>query len=214
MIRNKYQGLFIVIDGLDGSGLSTQANLLTKALRGGGNDVYMTKEPTNNVIGGLIRGFLSGVYELRPEAAQLLFAADRSHHLSREIIPMLEGGNTVVCDRYAWSTIAFGSIDIDRNWLIEINRYAILPDVSIFLGVPPKICIKRIVEDRYDFELFEKVRELTKVWRTYRWLARNFKKDVVVVNGVGAVGDVHERIIRALLTNSKAKRILNKVVTK
>jgi dTMP kinase len=113
MKKNKYPGLLIAMEGLDGSGLSTQTKRVVEVFRKNDTGVYLTKEPTNNVIGGLVRGVLSGVYELEPEAVQLLFSADRSHHLSREIIPMLKGGNTVVCDRYVWSTIAFGSL----NWI-------------------------------------------------------------------------------------------------
>lgn len=217
MKKNKYPGLFIVVDGLDGSGLSTQTALIRDFFRQAGVNgqtgvnTYLTKEPTDNIIGGLIRGTLSGIYKLQPEAVQLLFSADRSHHLSRKIIPMLEGGNVVVCDRYLWSTVAFGLLKLERKWLLELNKYAILPDISIFLKVSPWECVRRISRDRFDFELFEKTRELTKVWKTYEWLARKFDKKVTIVDGKGEIEEVFERITKVILRNSKAKKIIKKL---
>jgi len=211
MQRNKYPGLFIVVDGLDGSGISTQSALIKDFFRQAGVNAYLTKEPTDNIIGGLIRGTLSGVFKLQPEAVQLLFSADRSHHLSRKIISMLEGGNVVVCDRYLWSTVAFGSLKLERKWLLELNKYAILPDISIFLKVSPQKCVRRISQDRFGLELYEKTRTLTEVWKTYKWLARKFDKKVVVIDGEGKIEEVFERIIKVILKNSKTKKLIKRL---
>lgn len=192
------RGKFIVIEGLDGSGLSTQADLLRNFLRGRGVKTYLTKEPTSNVIGGLVRGALSKIYSLPPAALQLLFAADRQHHLDREIRPMLKNGAIVICDRYFWSSVAYGSLKLDREWLLEINKQALTPDLTIILQVPPKICIQRIVEDRFDLELYEKLEELLKIWGTYQWLAKRFKGKIVVVNGEGSKEEVMERIVKTV----------------
>jgi dTMP kinase len=208
MRRNKYQGLFIAVEGLDGSGLSTQANLLKDHFRQNGTETYLTKEPTDNVIGGLIRGVLSGVYKLQPEAMQLLFSADRSHHLNREVIPMLKKKSVVVCDRYLWSTVAFGSTQLDKKWLLEINKHAVVPDITIILKVPPKVCIKRLAKDRFNFELYEKLNELKKVWSIYQWLANKFDKDIVVVDGEGKIEEIHGKVIDTVLKNSKAKKMI------
>jgi len=122
MIKNPYPGKFIVFEGLDGSGSSTQASKLRdwlnraqKELILGKPRAQLTKEPTNNIIGGLIRGQLTGDWKTRPECLQLLFAADRSHHLEREIIPLLKDGVTVISDRYFFSTIAFGAAENMRQ---------------------------------------------------------------------------------------------------
>jgi len=115
MRTNPYPGLLIDLEGLDGSGVSTQVSLLKKALRAKGEAAYVTKEPTDNLIGGLIRGALTKVYQLPPEALQLLFVADRSHHLAREIVPILKNGGILITDRFLWSTIAFGSLDHSRS---------------------------------------------------------------------------------------------------
>ena len=138
------KGKFIVIEGLDGSGATTQINLLTEFLNKKGIKAYYTKEPTDNVIGGLIRGALSEVYGLPDASLQLLFSADRGHHLERVVEPLMKNGNVVICDRYFWSTIAFGSVSLDKKWLLTLQKYFRVPDLTIFLKVDPKECIKRI----------------------------------------------------------------------
>lgn len=188
------RGIFIVIEGLDGSGATTQGNLLVEYLRGKGFKVYLTKEPTDNVIGGLIRGGLTGVYNLPDTSLQLLFSADRGHHLARFIEPILKNGNVVVSDRYFWSTIAFGSVNLDKDWLLSLQKYFRIPDLTIILKVDPKECVKRISKDRYDFELFEEEKKLRKVWGTYSWLANKFPEKIKIVDGKGTIDKVFERV--------------------
>lgn len=211
MKKNKYPGLFIALEGLDGSGLTTQGNRLVEYFSQNGTRAYLTKEPTDNVIGGLIRGALSGVYKLSPEVLQLLFTADRGHHLNREIIPILKKKRVVVCDRYFWSTVAFGSLNLDLKWLLEINQHFIFPDITILLKVPPELCIKRIMRNRFDFELYEKVGELRKVWKTYEWLAKKFERRTKIVDGVGTIDEVLDRIVEVVSKNTKAKKLVKKI---
>lgn len=193
--KSKRKGKFIVIEGLDGSGSTTQVQLVSGFLNLNGLKTYATKEPTNNVIGGLIRGALTGVYSLPMESLQFLFSADRSHHLHRVIEPQITNGINVICDRYMWSTVAFGSTDIDRNWLLEMQNFFVRSDLTIFLKVDPKECVRRIKKDRYDIELFEEEVKLKKVWRTYGWLAKKFPKEIKIVDGEGTKKEVLERIV-------------------
>jgi dTMP kinase len=171
MIKNNYPGKLIVFEGLDGAGSSTQIDLLAKNLK---SQVVVTKEPTNNIIGGLIRGQLTKDWSSSMECLQLLFAADRAHHLERLIIPALKERKIVLCDRYFFSTVAFGSLDCDRHWLLALNERFILPDLTILLKVSPKECLRRINSNRFNTELFEEEKKLKKVWTTYVWLARKF----------------------------------------
>ncbi len=213
MKKNEHPGLFVVLEGLDGCGLTTQSVRLVEYFSRKGTKAYLTKEPTDNVIGGLIRGALSHVYKLPPEVLQLLFAADRGHHLNREIIPLLKKKRIIVCDRYFWSTVAFGSLNLDFKWLLEINQHFIFPDIIILLKVPPELCVKRIRRNRFDFELFEKLEQLKKVWKTYEWLEEKYKnKRVVIVDGVGKIEEVEARILAAVSGSPKAKRLLGKHV--
>lgn len=196
--KAKSRGLFIVIEGLDGSGATTQVRLLVDYLRLRGVEAYATKEPTDNVIGGLLRGALSGVYQLPSSVIQLLFSADRGHHLEKFIKPILNNGAWVVSDRYMWSTVAFGGVDLDREWLLTLQKYFPLPDATFLLKVNPEVCIERIKRDRHDFELYEELAKLKNVWKNYEWLAKKFKNQVTVIDGGRGESEVFSDIAREL----------------
>lgn len=188
------RGKFIVIEGLDGSGASTQIKLLAEFLSGMGQKTYVTKEPTDNVVGGVARGVLSGSVAFPPDGLQLLFAADRAHHLHKTIIPMLESGANVICDRYFWSSVAFGSVELDREWLWSLQKNFLFPDLSMFLQVSPKTCVERIVKNRFDLELFEDEKRLTSVWSTYEWLRAKFPEITLIVDGEQSKEQVAEAV--------------------
>ncbi|VVB61684.1 putative thymidylate kinase [uncultured archaeon] len=189
------KGKFIVIEGLDGSGASTQVAMLSEYLASKGYKVLVTKEPTNNLVGGLIRGQLTHEWKSNPECLQLLFAADRSHHLEKEIIPALEKGFIVISDRYMYSSLAFGSIDCDIEWLKSINSKFLKPDVSVILNVPPEVSVERIGRSRAGFELFEDKTKLEKVRAAFDKLSKEYK-DVIVIDGTLPVNKVSMAIVR------------------
>lgn len=201
MQKNPYSGKFIVFEGLDGSGSTTQSSKLRDFFNKspqkfilGRSFAHLTKEPTNNIIGGLIRGQLTGDWQTRPECLQLLFAADRAHHLEKEIIPLLKDGMIVISDRYFLSTIAYGASEMeDKDWLIEINKPFILPDLTFLIKVSPKICIERLKADRFHIELFEKENVLTKVWRNYEDLAKRFE-NVYIIDGERPIEEVFTEV--------------------
>ncbi|MCK4807998.1 MAG: dTMP kinase [Candidatus Aenigmarchaeota archaeon] len=202
------KGMFIVFEGLDGSGSSTQVSLLQKALRKAGYTAHITKEPTNNLIGGLIRGQLTKDWKTGPECLQLLFAADRAHHLEREILPGVEKGCVVISDRYYFSTMAFGGIDIDMDWLKKLNEKFKVPDLSFFIKVPARECVKRISDSRFEFELFEEEKKLERVWKNYDILAKDFD-NVHVIDGTQSVEEVHEEILAITLDKLRVKGSMN-----
>ncbi len=189
------KGKFIVIEGLDGSGASTQVGMLSEYLSSKGYKVLVTKEPTNNLIGGLIRGQLTHEWKSNPECLQLLFAADRSHHIEKEIIPALERGFIVISDRYMYSSLAFGSIDCDTEWLKSINSKFLKPDVSIILNVPPEVSVERIGRSRAGFELFEDKAKLEKVRAVFDQLATE-NRGIFMVDGTMPVNKVSMAIVR------------------
>jgi len=123
--------LFIVFEGPDGSGLSTQTKLLAKWFKSKGEKVLLTKEPTNSMIGGLIRSILKKEWKVDMKTFGLLFSADRSHHLSNEIEPALKDGYNVVCDRYILSTLAFNVEKNNLEWLKKLNSH--LENQTLFL---------------------------------------------------------------------------------
>jgi len=201
MKKNSYPGKFIVFDGLDGSGISTQAAMLVdffnekkQKLEFGHVGAYLTKEPTSSLIGGLIKSQLTHEWKSSPECLQLLFSADRAHHLEKEIVPLLEKGVTVVCDRYFFSTLAFGFSEIkDFNWLLSLQKKFLMPDITFFLKVSPKICIERIRKSRFGMTLYEKEEVLARVWKNYEKLSKEFKK-IYIVNGEKPASKVFEEI--------------------
>ncbi|MDD3773715.1 MAG: dTMP kinase [Patescibacteria group bacterium] len=194
MIKNKKgNGLFIAFEGLDGSGSSTQANLLLNYLKNKGRKAFLTKEPTNNIIGGLIRGQLTGDWKTSMECLQLLFAADRAHHFDREIKPALAKGKIIITDRYLFSSIAYGSLALDESWLWEINKNFAMPNCTFLLNVPPGVCLKRITESRLGLELFEEKKKLYKVWSAYERLAKKFK-NVFIIDGLRSPEEIHLEI--------------------
>jgi len=177
------RGKFIVIEGLDGCGKTTQVELLAEELREQGEKVIETNEPTGGLIGKLIRQVLEKKAVLSSDALQLLFVADRLDHLRNEIEPTLKKGEMVICDRYLWSTVAYGSLNLDKNWLLSLHRYCSYPDISIFLEVEPKTCLQRIGLRGKGKTIFEEEGKLRKVWQVYQWLAEKFPKRVIIVDG-------------------------------
>jgi dTMP kinase len=195
------KGKFIVFEGLDGSGQTTQINLLEKYLKSKNQKVHITAEPTNNIIGGLIRGLLTKQWQMSNTGMQLLYCADRAHHLESEVIPALENGNHVISSRYFFSTIAFGSLDNDLEWLESLNKNFPVPDVTFFIRVPAKECVRRIESSRFRKEFFEKEKKLNQVIKTYDKIAESGKyKDFYTIDGQQPIEKVHRDI----------KKIINK----
>lgn len=205
MKKNSYPGKFIVFEGLDGSGQSTQASRIVnylnepkQKLKFGHVGAHLTKEPTSNLIGGLIRSQLNHDWKSSALCLQLLFAADRAHHLEKEIIPLLKRGVTVVCDRYFYSTIAYGGLDIrDFDWLFKINKHFLAPDLTFLLKVSPAVCLSRITKERYEITLFEKEDTLKKVWENFQKIHKRFK-NVYIVDGQNSVDKITNDIIKIL----------------
>lgn len=186
-------GLFIVIEGLDGAGSTTQVSKLAEYLKERGFKVLTTKEPTNNIIGGLIRGQLTKDWHTGSECLQLLFAADRAHHLEKEINPALLNNYIVISDRYIFSTIAYGSIDADYEWLKKLNEKFRFPDLYFIIDTEPELCIQRMKSSRYQLELFEDIEKLKKVRTNFLRLSEEYKK-VYIVNGNRLIDDVLDDI--------------------
>jgi dTMP kinase len=158
------RGVFICIEGLDGSGKTTQAKLLTMRLAEKYNAVY-TAEPSQGKIGTFIRDCC--LYEgkrLPTEAEALLFAADRIEHIQNEIAPALTEEKIVICDRYIYSSLAYqGSAGLSLAWIKTINARALQPDFSIYIDVSPERVLERLQRKKSVMETLEiqqKVRDV------------------------------------------------------
>lgn len=206
---HKYPGFFIDIEGLDGSGSSTQVRWVNKELEELGINPYLTSEPSNGPIGNLARSALKGEFDsLPPASIQLLFAADRGQHLEKEIIPRLKKGEMVITDRYAWSSIAYGSIDLPQTWLFDLNKDFILPDLSIFLEVAPDVCLERIAKENKGVELFEEEEKLEQAWSTYHSLASKYWwAQIILINGGSQRSKVTQEILSIISRQPKFRKI-------
>jgi len=158
------KGVFICIEGLDGSGKTTQAVLLTERLYKSHNAIYTT-EPSHGKTGTFIRECCLYEKKRLPTAAEaLLFAADRIEHVENEIKPALAEGKLVICDRYIYSSLAYqGSAGLSLDWIKTINSHALQPDFGIFIDVSPERVLERLQRKKSVMETLEtqqKVREI------------------------------------------------------
>lgn len=193
---NPYPGLFIDIEGIDGSGATTQTQRVAKELRRKGLKVEITKEPTQGPIGSLIRMALTNRFIVDRSTLQVLFVADRLDHLETWIIPRLKEGVSIVTDRYLWSTLAYALVE-DRDYLYRAHQHPkmFLPDLTIFLKIPPNIAVGRIEKSRFSYELFEDEGSLDETWGQYEEIADYFPEGVRIVNGMNPRESVTARIM-------------------
>ncbi|HDM89085.1 MAG TPA: dTMP kinase [Candidatus Bathyarchaeota archaeon] len=174
------RGIFICIEGLDKCGKTTHSTLLVESLRKGGYDAVYTSEPSNGEIGRFIREYvLNRKRRIYAAVEALLFAADRAEHTETFIKPNLERGRIVVSDRYVFSSLAYqGAAGMDLDWIREINRASIDPDLAIYIDVPIDVIMRRFRGRRSVMERRE-IQE--KVRRIYMHLVR--RGELVMVNG-------------------------------
>lgn len=160
--------MFIVFEGIDGSGTTTQAKLLAENLAKNSVPVCLTAEPTNGEIGKFIRAALCGKKVISPRTLQLLFFADREEHLQIAILPALKESKTVISDRYCLSTIAYAAFSGDEKLFVEIAKHFPTPDLTIFLDLPVEIALQRIEQRNGKHEIFEKKELLETIGQAYR----------------------------------------------
>jgi len=200
------RGTFICIEGIDGSGKTTQARRLVSNLRRKGFDVIYTTEPSSGRVGRLIRRYVLNRKRRVPIALEaLLFAADRVDHLEAKIKPALESGKVVVCDRYVYSTLAYqGAAGLDLKWIELINRFALVPDLALFLDVPPEIVVGRLKRKR---SVMETPQNQQRVREVYMRMVKD--GHLVLVDGNKPVGDVSRDVLRVVLDFLERSHLLH-----
>ena len=203
MKKNPYKRIFIAFEGLDGSGQTTQINLLKNYLIKQGFKVVLTKEPTeDNEIGRWVNKTLQQNKPLDLTELKELqngFAEDRNWHQKNIIEPALEKEKIVITDRSQFSSFAFGAASgVDLDYLIHINEKFIEPDLVILLKVSPKTCVERIQKRDTKQTLFEKEKQLEKVWQVYKKLTKKFK-NIVIVDGKKTIEETAQDIKNLLI---------------
>lgn len=187
----RQKGIFLALEGIDGSGKSTQARLLSDRLREMGVPFYATMEPTDSPIGSMIRQVMTGRIQADPRVIAALFTADRLDHLLNEvngIAGKIEEGISVITDRYYFSSYAYQSVDVPLDWLIQANalsRDILRPALHLFIDVDAGTAMERISQNRFSTELFEERSRLAQVRQNYLDVFERLKdtERVVLVDG-------------------------------
>ncbi len=176
--------MFIAIEGIDGSGKSTTIKELCKYLEIKGHSVLRTAEPTDMPTGKLIREVLAKKDEesrLTHEMLALMFASDRLNHLRERVWSALKEKKIVVTDRYFFSSIAYQSVNVSYDWIKEINRFATMPDILVFIDVSIDKALERISTFRQKTELYETREYLEQIDRNYKTVIADFKDSMRII---------------------------------
>lgn len=198
--------MFIALEGIDGSGKSTQITMLRTYLENAGRRVYMTREPSDLSIGKTIRRYLTGELKADNRVIAALFVADRLEHILDENEGLLKRKNEgfdIVSDRYYFSSYAYQSVDMPMDWIINANSVAaelLKPDVVIFVDITPETAMDRINANREGTELFETKERLTQTRNKYFEAFEKLgdSENVVIIDGNGTPDEVHKRITEVL----------------
>lgn len=189
------RGIFIAIEGIDGSGTTTHSKLLAEWIEQQNIPVLLTHEPSDSEIGKLIRIILRDKM-ISPATDALLFAADRVNHTKKKILPALENGSVVISDRYVESSIAYQtSSGLPMDWVAQINSFAITPDLTLLLDLSPTIGLGRKRKQGYR-EKFEFVSFLKQVRQVF--LNRASEKGFTIINAGTSIREVQSKIRAAV----------------
>lgn len=204
---NENKAKFIVFEGIDGSGKTTQINKLCEYLEKKGRKVFVTSEPTISMTGGILRDALSGVSKRTTGEMAAMFVLDRIFHNVNNkwgINKMLAEGYDVLCDRYYYSSLAYQGSETDFEWVKRMNLDCPeirTPDACIFLDLTPDESLARISNSRATTEIYETKEKLTSVRNTFLGVFDELKSNpdehIYIISAAGDVETVAERIAKA-----------------
>jgi dTMP kinase len=189
--EKEFSGNFIVIEGADGAGTTTQSKRLAEEL-----EAELTFEPTDKTVGRKVDEMISSD-DHSPETIALGFAADRMVHLEERVIPWLKKGKTVVSDRYAHSSLVYQPVmGVDKEWVESLNQEALKPDLTVILDISAEVGMSRVEERGHDGNIFEEMSFQQKVVKRYREMED--REDVVVIDASGSKDEVFEQLKAAV----------------
>jgi dTMP kinase len=197
--KSQMLGKFIVFEGLDGAGTSTQAQALVNHLQAQNINAYLTFEPTNSSIGHFIRQALQDKctgYNQRPlpaTALALLFAADRADHWYNDIQPRLAEGSYVICDRYLYSSLAYQGLEHPQDWVSLINAYYPQPDLLFYLHVDADVAAHRRNLRQEVEDLYEKNDLQVKIAQAYNRLFQEIEHQWI--DGTQSIEKIHSECL-------------------
>jgi len=185
------KNLFIALEGIDGSGKSTQTKLLAQKLTEAGHNVYTTFEPTDGMIGSVLRNILKGNIKADHRTIAGLFLADRLDHLLNEetgLVKKMKDGYSIITDRYYFSSYAYHGTHMDMDWVIAANKMCaqiLKPNVNLFIDVTPATAMQRINTNRASTELFENRESLEAIREKYfeAFTKLKHEENIFITNG-------------------------------
>ena len=197
-------GSLIVFEGLDGSGISTQAKRLAEHKGTRGVEIVHTQQPSEGPVGAVLKemlasdGVLGKPVSLR--TLSLLFAADRTDHLQRVVEPALDRGAIVICERWYLSSLAYQRTGVDRDWITSLNAHARRPNITVFLQVRPEVARQRRVTAGRTDEYFHQLSTQKDVEAGYRVTIAELKAEgerIEIVDGEKTVDAVFAAVLEA-----------------
>ena len=197
------RGKFIVFEGTDGSGKSTQLRLLAKYFKEKNIPCYVTHEPTDSPFGAILRACMNGRIDADERTIALLFAADRMDHIQNSVNGIrakLDAGFTVLCDRYYFSSFAYNGGFVPLEWVTELNRPAmelLRADLTIYLDVDPEEGMRRVGR-RSEKERYETLEQQKRIREKYFEVFKQFgdKENIAVVKSRQSKEETQERLRR------------------
>lgn len=194
-------GAFIVFEGIDGCGKSTQAQILAERLRQMGKDCLLTREPSDGKVGQLLRRALRGEVKFCEQTMAALFAADRIDHLTNEdgVLKALSEGKMVICDRYYLSTYAYQSVEVDLAWAMALNSQAAKiarPTVNIYLDISVDKALERISQNRSQIDIYESKERLLHTKKSYENIIARLKdeENIIIINAEQSIDEIAQNI--------------------
>ncbi|MBZ4664884.1 dTMP kinase [Mahella sp.] len=210
------RGLFITIEGIDGSGKSTHASMLADYLNERGIPSLLTREPGGTRIGEQVRSILldNANSDMAAMTEALLYAASRAQHVAQVIKPALEQGRIVLCDRFVDSSLAYQGYarGLGPDTVKAINEHAlggVWPDITLLLDISPETAWERILKDGFKDRLESEGLELLKaVYEGYIDIARRYSDRFYIINATGGVNDIHKKILSIIEPKLKKYRLI------
>jgi dTMP kinase len=212
--NNPYKGKYIALEGIDGSGKTTQVEKLADYFKSQGKQVLQTREPRKaGVIGDIVQEVLNGKQKMSKLALQYLFATDRVLSQEDVIIPALKRGDIVISDRCFWSAVVYGILDrtggkydykeadfmlIVYSILSMYHRF-IVPDYAFYLKIGLPTALTRLRKKNDVKEIYEDKEKLRKVIEGYDWLSEKFAQEIITVDGEKSVDQITKKIISKII---------------
>ena len=196
--RNPHKGLYVALEGIDGSGKTAQVPRLKAYFESKGKEVVLTREPRkkSGIIADINQRLLLGSIDVPKEAFQYLFTVDRVLHHKEVVIPALKEGKVVITDRCLWSAIPYGIWEMGEQYnyeqakmilvaqgILAMQLQFIVPDITFYLSITTTITMKRLPQKIGEAkEIYEEKHILDKVIGGYKWLLKEFPKEFEVID--------------------------------